>query len=88
MAAATCPDVWVEPNPADLIPVTCSFDPTIYEMVITPTDPLPSSSVIGVGLTGLADVAGDIQQVSYPLFFTTEYVDPLPIKLYLPLILR
>jgi glycosidase len=88
MAASTCPDVWIEPNPADLIPVTCTFDPAIYEMTITPTDPLPSSALIGVGLSGLADAGGDTQQVSYPLFFTTEFVDPLPFKTYLPVIFR
>jgi hypothetical protein len=88
MAAATCPDVWVEPDPADLIAVTCSFDPAIYEMTITPVDLLPSSALIGVGLSGLGDAGGDTQQVSFPLFFTTEFVDPLPFKLYLPLILR
>ena len=88
MAAATCPDVWVEPNTTDLIPVTCSFDPAIYEMTITPIGDLPSLSLIGVGLSGLQDAGGDTQQVSYPLFFTTVFMDPLPIKLYLPLILR
>ena len=88
MAAATCPAIWIEPNPADLIPATCSFDPAIYEMTVTPTGGLPSSSLIGVGLSGLQDAGGDTQQVSYPLFFTTVFMDPLPIKLYLPLILR
>lgn len=85
---SACPLVWIEPNPADLIPVTCSFNPAIYEFTITPTGGLPSSSLIGVGLSGLQDAGGDTQQVSYPLSFTTEFVDPLPIKLYLPLILR
>ena len=85
---SACPLVWIEPNPADLIPVTCSFNPAIYELTITPTGGLPSSSLIGVGLSGLQDAGGDTQQVSYPLSFTTEFVDPLPIKLYLPLILR
>ena len=88
MAASACPDVWVEPDPSDLIPATCSFDTLTNEMTITPTDSLPSSALIGVGLSGLVDAGGDTQQVSYPLFFTTEYVDPLPFKLYLPLISR
>lgn len=88
MAAGSCPNVWVEPNPADLIPVTCAFNPAIYEMTITPTDSLPSSATIGVGLSGLQDAGGDAQQVSYPLSFTTEFVDPLPIKSYLPVIFR
>ncbi len=88
MAAAACPAVWIEPNPADLIPVTCSFDTDTNEMTITPTESLPSLATIGVGLTGLGDAGGDTQQVSYPLFFTTEYVDPLPFKTYLPLISR
>ncbi len=88
MAAGACPDVWVEPNPADLVAVTCSFDPAIYEMTITPTNSLPSSALIGVGLSGLGDAGGDTQQVSYPLFFTTEFVDPLPLKTYLPVIFR
>jgi len=88
MAASACPDVWVEPDPSDLIPATCSFDTLTNEMTITPTDSLPSSALIGVGLTGLSDAGGDTQQVSYPLFFTTEFVDPLPFKTYLPLILR
>ncbi len=88
MAAGVCPDVWVEPNPTDLIPVTCTFDPLTNEMTITPTDSLPSSATIGVGLTGLSDAGGDAQQVSYPLTFTTEFVDPLPIKSYLPVIFR
>ena len=88
MAAASCPTVWIEPNPADLIPVTCSFNAATNEMTITPTDVLPSSATIGVGLSGLGDAGGDTQQVSYPLFFTTVFVDPLPIKSYLPLIFR
>ena len=88
MATGACPAVWIEPNPADLIPVTCSFDTDSNEMTITPTESLPSLATIGVGLTGLGDAGGDTQQVSYPLFFTTEYVDPLPFKTYLPLISR
>lgn len=88
MAASACPTVWIEPNPADLIPVTCSFNAATNEMTITPTDVLPSSATIGVGLSGLGDAGGDTQQVSYPLFFTTIFVDPLPIKSYLPLIFR
>ena len=68
MAAASCPDVWVAPDTADLIPVTCSFDPTANKMTITPTDPLLSASLIGVGLSGLQDAGGDMQQASYPLF--------------------
>ena len=83
-----CPLVWIEPNPTDLIPVTCDFDLATNEMTLYPFDPLPSSALIGVGLSGLGDMGGDTQQVSYPLFFTTEFVDPLPFKLYLPLILR
>lgn len=88
MAADACPEVWVEPDPADLIPVTCSFNPAIYEMTITPTGGWPSLALIGVGLSGLGDAGGDFQQVSYPLFFTTESTDLLPYKLYLPVILR
>lgn len=88
MPAAVCPDVWIQPNPADLIPVTCSFDLATNELTITPTDPLPSMAEIGVGLSGLVDAGGDTQQVSYPLFFITEFVDPLPIKNYLPVIFR
>ncbi len=88
MATDACPDVWIEPDPVDLIPVTCAFNPAIYEMTITPTDNVPSSATIGVGLSGLQDAGGDAQQVSYPLSFTTEFVDPLPIKSYLPLIFR
>ena len=88
MAAASCPDVWVAPDTADLIPVTCSFDPTDNKMTITPTDPLPSSALIGVGLSGLQDAGGDMQQASYPLFFNTVFVDPLLVKLYLPVIFR
>ena len=88
MPAATCPDVWIEPNVTDLIPVTCSFDPATNELTITPTASLPSLALIGIGLSGLGDAGGDTQQVSYPLFFTTEFVDPLPIKSYLPVILR
>ncbi len=83
-----CPDVWIEPNPANLIPVICDFDLATNELTLYPIDPLPSSALIGVGLSGLSDMGGDTQQVSYPLFFTTEFVDPLPIKLYLPLILK
>jgi len=88
MPDAVCPAVWVEPDPTDLIAVTCSFDPLTNEMTITPTESLPSSATIGVGLTGLGDAGGDTQQVSYPLFFTTEFVDPLPFKTYLPVIFR
>ena len=88
MPDALCPNVWIEPDPSDLIAVTCSFDTDTNEMTITPTDSLPSLATIGVGLTGLSDAGGDVQQVSYPLFFTTEFVDPLPYKTYLPLISR
>lgn len=88
MPTATCPNVWIDPDPADLVAVTCSFDPATNELTITPTDPLPSLAVIRVGLSSLVDAGGDTQQASYPLFFTTEFVDPLPIKSYLPVIFR
>jgi glycosidase/fibronectin type 3 domain-containing protein len=80
---SSCPDVWVEPNPADLIPVTCGFNPAIYEMTITPTNNLPWGADISVGLSGLVDAGGDTQQVSFPLTFTTEYL-----KVFLPVIFR
>ena len=83
MAAGACPIVWIEPNPADLIPVTCSFDPLTNEMTITPTDNLPWGADISVGLSGLVDAGGDAQQVSFPLTFTTIFL-----KVFLPLILR
>ncbi len=81
MPSTACPNVWIEPNPADLIPVSCSFDPAIYEMIITPTSNLPRGAEISVGLTGLVDAGGDTQQVSFPLTFMTEYI-----KLFLPLV--
>ncbi len=83
MAATACPAVWVEPNPANLIPATCNFDPLTNEMTITPTNNLPWGADISVGLSGLVDAGGDAQQVSFPLTFTTEYL-----KVFLPLILR
>jgi len=83
MAAGACPIVWIEPNPADLIPVTCSFDPLTNEMTITPTNNLPWGADISVGLSGLVDAGGDTQQVSFPLTFSTEYL-----KVFLPVILR
>ena len=88
MAADACPAVWVEPDPTNLIPVTCSFDTLTNEMTITPTSAFPPSALIGVGLSGLQDAGGDTQQVRYTLFFTTEFVDPLPFKTYLPVIFR
>jgi glycosidase len=83
MAATACPAVWVEPNPANLIPATCNFDPLTNEMTITPTDNLPWGADISVGLSGLVDAGGDAQQVSFPLTFTTIFL-----KVFLPLILR
>jgi len=50
--------------------------------------PASCRPLIGVGLSGLQDAGGDMQQASYPLFFNTVFVDPLPIKLYLPVIFR
>ena len=88
MASDTCPAVWVEPNQADLVDVSCSFEPLTNILTINPVSGWPSSSTIGVGLSGLGDAGGDTQQVSYPLFFTTEFVDPLPYKTYLPVIFR
>ena len=83
MPASICPAVWIEPDPANLVDVTCSFDPTIYEMTITPTNSMPWGAEITVGLTGLVDAGGDTQQVSYPLSFTTEYL-----KQFLPVIFK
>jgi len=83
MAATACPAVWVEPNPANLIPATCNFDPLTNEMTITPTNNLPWGADISVGLSGLVDAGGDTQQVSFPLTFSTEYL-----KVFLPIILR
>jgi len=83
MAPGACPLVWIEPDPANLVEVTCSFDPAIYEMTITPTNSLPWGAEISVGLTGLADAGGDTQQVSFPLSFNTEYL-----KQFLPVIFK
>jgi glycosidase len=83
MAPSACPLVWIEPDPANLVEVTCSFDPAIYEMTITPTNSLPWGAEISVGLTGLADAGGDTQQVSFLLSFTTEYL-----KQFLPVIFK
>jgi len=79
MAASTCPDVWIEPNTTDPVPVTCSFDPVTNELTITPTSAFPPSALIGVGLSGLGDAGGDVQQVSYPLFFTTVNTAPVAV---------
>lgn len=83
MAASACPAVWIEPDPANLVAVTCSFDPAIYEMTITPSNSLPWGAEISIGLSGLVDAGGDTQQVSFPLSFTTRYF-----KLYLPIIFK
>ena len=77
MAAGACPDVWAEPDPTNLIPVTCSFDTLTNEMTITPTSAFSPSAIIGVGLSGLVDAGGDTQQVSFPLFFTTVNTAPI-----------
>ena len=77
MAAGACPNVWAEPDPTNLIPVTCSFDTLTNEMTITPTSAFSPSAIIGVGLSGLVDAGGDTQQVSFPLFFTTVNTAPI-----------
>ncbi|MDY0124766.1 MAG: Ig-like domain-containing protein, partial [Anaerolineaceae bacterium] len=83
MAADACPDVWVEPNPTDMIAVTCTFEPLTNEMTITPTAGFPPGANISVGLSGLSDAGADVQQINYPLTFTTKYL-----QLFLPLIFK
>ncbi|MGB4596070.1 MAG: Ig-like domain-containing protein [Anaerolineaceae bacterium] len=77
MSDGACPAVWVVPDSTDLVAVTCSFNTITNQMTITPTGGFPPLSEITVGLSGLIDFGGDVQQVLFPLSFSTINLAPM-----------